>query len=365
MLVNWQDWLNPLSGGAEVHLKEIFTRLVSLGHSVTLFCSSFPGAPHREKSEEVEIIRAGGRFSFDFTVFSSLQNLLSSRSFDVIIEDINKIPCYTPLFSSLPTLAIVPHLFGTTVFKEVSLPLALYVYAWERPIRWIYRKIPFMVISESTKSDLVKRGLPASLVKVIYPGIDHSQYFPTSTRRVSNLILYVGRVKRYKRLDILLRAMARVVKYFPQTELVIVGEGDARAQLMRMAQKLLPHNATFTGYVTQEEKLEYLQRATLLVNPSPKEGWGLTSTEASACGLPVVVADAPGLRDSCLNGESGLLFRSGDSEDLAAKIMEILENKDLRKRLSEGGVKWAGRFTWDKAAEETLKWIEEWMDNYS
>jgi len=100
-----------------------------------------------------------------------------------VVEDVNKLPLFLPQLTRLPFCAIVPHLFGTTVFAEASWPVAAIVWAAERPIPWGYRRAAFHAISESTRDDLVRRGVPRERITVIYPGVDAAWYCPTRRYR--------------------------------------------------------------------------------------------------------------------------------------------------------------------------------------
>ena len=362
LAINWQDLTNPFSGGAEVHLEEILRRIARKKHQITLFCSSYPGAKKIEVLNDLKIIRKGSRHNFNFVVLNSVKSLLASEKPDLVVEDINKIPFYTPLLHNLPTLVVVPHLFADSVFKEINFVLGLYIFLSEKPIPNVYKGKKFMVISESTKDDLVGRKIPASDINVIKCGIDHNLYRPNSQieKEPTPLIVYVGRIKKYKSIDVLIRAFALVSAEFPQTKLAIIGEGDFLLELKKIAAELkLLDKIDFTGFVHQAEKVRWYQRAWVAVCPSLKEGWGLTNIEANACGTPVVASDVPGLKDSVSDGQSGVLFEYGNVKKLAGFLAQIISDKNLRDKLSLGGLEWAKTFSWDKAAEESLILMEE------
>lgn len=359
LLVNWQDRMNPLGGGAEIHLHEIFGRLAKGGDEVWLLCSSYPGAAPTEFVDGIRVVRRGGRFTFNLTAVRAYLQELADERFDIVVEDINKIPFYTPLYVSRPVLALVPHLFGTTVFQETVAPLAAYVYLWELPIPFVYRRVRFEVISESTREDLVARGIPRHHIEVVHCGIDRGLYRPGGRRDPDPLVLYLGRLKKYKRVDLLLKAMVTVKDRVPGARLILVGGGDNLEMLKRDAGRLgLSEIVSFPGHVREQEKVDYLRRAHVVANPSPKEGWGLTGVEANACGTPVVASDSPGLRDSIAGGESGLLVPHGDVGALADAIVSLLVDEDLNRKLSAGAVEWARRFSWDEAALRTRDLIE-------
>jgi len=118
LALNWQDLKNPMSGGAEVHLEELLRRVAARGHTVTLFCSNYDGGLREETVHGIRIIRAGNRYNFNLIAPFHIRRLIRSQRYDLFLEDINKIPFYSPLYQHLPTLVIVPHLFSTTVFQE-------------------------------------------------------------------------------------------------------------------------------------------------------------------------------------------------------------------------------------------------------
>ena len=366
--VNWEDLANPQAGGAEVHLLEILKRIARKGHQVTLLCSSFPGAKQKDESDGIRIIRRGSRYNFNLVAPFAFRALLKEQEWDIVIEDINKIPFYTPLYHRLPLLVVIPHLFADTVFKEINFVLGLYIYLSEKPIPNVYKGFKFMVISESTKEDLVKRGIPEDDVFVIKCGIDQALYrvdsqvekYPTPT------VIYLGRLKKYKSIDHLLTGVSLLLDKIPEARLVIVGDGDYKGNLMDIAKKLnLEDRVEFTGYVDKYEKIERLRKSWVAVYPSLKEGWGLTNIEANACGTPVVASNVPGLRDSVIEGKTGLLFEYGNVQELSDCMSKILSDTKYRENLIRGGFSWAKGFSWDDTAAKTLALIENIVEERS
>lgn len=355
LVINWQDIRNPLSGGAEVHFHEIFRRVAAMGHPVTLLCSAFAGAAPEEEIDGIRIVRSGSRNFFNFAVPAAYRRLRRRQTFDVVIDDLNKIPFFTPCFVREPLLTIVHHLFGRSIYLEASLLPASYVYWSERLALRIYRRTPFAVVSESTRAELRRLGI-TSPIELLPNAVDHDRYgVAPAERSPEPLICHLGRLKRYKSVEHLLRALPLVHAVLPATRLVIVGEGDHRPALEALAGELGIREAVrFTGQVSHEEKVCWLNRAWVAVNPSPKEGWGLTVIEANACGVPVVAADSPGLRDSVQDHETGLLYPYGEIETLAAGLITLLRDRELRERMGEAARRWAGAFSWDESARKAL-----------
>jgi glycosyltransferase involved in cell wall biosynthesis len=250
-------------------------------------------------------------------------------------------------------VALVPHLFGATAFHELPAPVAAAVWLAERPLGMVYRRVPFEAISESTRDDLVARGIPRAVIEVIYPGIDTAWYTPDpALRSAAPTFAYLGRLKRYKGVHFVIQAFARMAH--PAAVLEIAGAGDYRPALERLASSLdLHHRVRFLGRIPEAEKLALLRRAWALAFASPKEGWGITNLEAAACGTPVVASDSPGIRESVRNGETGFLVPHGDVPAMAQAMRAIADSPPLVRRLGERARRFAEGFTWDRAAEET------------
>ncbi len=352
LVVNWQDRENPQAGGAEIHLHEIFGRLARRGHEVTLLCGGWPGCPSRATLDGLAIHRVGTRYTFPFHA----QRVWAHdhrTGYDAIIEDINKVPLFTPTWGDTPVIGVVPHLFGGTAFQELPAPVASLVWLAERPIPRIYRDVPFQVISQSTADDLVARGIPREAIEVIYCGIDGQGYQPDpAVRAPAPVFAYLGRLKKYKRVDLVIRAFAGLDT--PQATLEVAGAGDHRPALERLVAELdLTGRVRFLGRITEQEKRMLLQRAWALLLTSPKEGWGITNLEAAASGTPVIASDSPGIRESVRHGETGFLVPHGDVAGLTARMRELVANAELVVTLGRAGRAFATTFTWERAAIET------------
>ncbi len=317
-IVNWQDRENPQAGGAEAHLHEIFGRLARRGHQVTLLCSGFADAPAHISIDGIDVHRVGTRYSFPFMAWAYWRRVLATDRPNVLIEDINKVPLLTPWWGARHTIALVHHLFGTTAFAEAAVPIATAVWASERPLGWFYRGVPFEAVSESTRLDLVSRGIPASSITVIHNGVDIGTLTPNpAARSPSPRFAYLGRLKRYKQVDLIVQAFARLAH--SSATLDIAGTGDDGPRLEQLARSLdLGDRVRFLGFVSEEEKLALLRAAWAMVFTSKKEGWGITNLEAAACGTPVIASDSPGLRDSVRPRRDGI-SRSAWRRDGARK----------------------------------------------
>jgi len=365
LLVNWNDRENPHAGGAEIHLHEIFGRLARAGHRIDLVASGWPGAAPEATVDGMHVHRVGGRNSFALRGRGAARRLLARGTYDVVVEDVNKVPLFLASATRLPFCVIVPHLFGTTAFAEASWPVAALVWAAERPIPRAYRRASFHVISDSTKTDLVARGVPAGRITVIYPGVDGTWYRPDPAvpRAARPTFLYVGRLKRYKGVEYAVRAVAAARAAGADVALDIAGKGDDRARLEALVRSLGAGDAVrFLGFVSDEEKRRLLRTAWGVVFPSPKEGWGITNVEAAACGTPAVASDSPGLRESVRDGETGYLVPHGDVPALTARLRTLAGDREVVERLGRGGRRFAEGLTWDRAAEATERHLERTIE---
>ena len=356
LLVNWNDRANPHAGGAEIHLHEIFGRLACRGHVIDLVASGWPGSAPTAELDGLRVHRPGRRHSFALHARAAVRRLLRANAYDVVVEDINKLPLYLAQLTDLPFCAIVPHLFGTTAFVEASWPMAAAVWAAELPIPWVYKRAAFHAISESTRDDLVQRGVPRGRVEVIHPGVDATWYCPdgATPRATSPTFLYVGRLKRYKGVEIALRALALARERQTALRLEIAGQGSDRPRLERLARKLgLAEAVRFLGFVSEEEKRQLLRRVWAVVFPSVKEGWGMSNVEAAGCGTPALASDSPGLRESVRDGETGFLVPHGDARALADRMLALAADPGLVSRLGRGARAFAEQLSWDRAARAT------------
>lgn len=358
LAVNFRDPLHPEAGGAELHLEEILLEAIRRGWRVTWLASGFRGGAAEAEHRGMRLVRRGDWWDFNLRVPGLLRGeFAGAASPDLVVEDINKVPCFCAQWTKAPVHAIVPHLFGTTAYQEANALIATYVVALERLIPAAYARSRFLVISESTRDDLAARGVPRERIDVVHCGLDHARYRvdPAVPKAAAPTLLYVGRLRRYKGLDWVTRALAQVREQVPGARLEVIGDGPHAAALKAEAARAGVADAVeFLGFLPAAEKVRRIQAAWAVVQPSPKEGWGLTVVEAGACGTAVVAADSPGLRDSVRRDETGLLVPYADEAAMAAALTRVLGDRALRERLAAAGIAWAARFRWEDCARRSM-----------
>ena len=353
--INHRDPKHPMAGGAEVRLYEVARRLVKMGHEVTVISERPAGLPSGEVMDGVEIRRIGGKASIH--LLAPLYVKKHGREYDVVVDDIaHAVPWYSPLVTKTPVIAQIHHVHQDVVYVELPAPLAWAISRAERTIAKIYKR--FIAVSQSTKNTLVdKLGVDPNRIAVVPNGVDLEKYRP-GQKDPRPTVLWVGRIKKYKNLDHLLRAYRTVKQKVPDAQLIIIGSGDQERKMRDLAKTLGLKDVHFLGKIPEEEKIRWMQRAWILASTSMVEGWGMTVTEAAACGTPAVAYDVPGLRDSVRHMETGILVEPGDIEQLAEAIEMLLADSGLRNKLSENAYRYVQGFSWDKTALKFLEVIE-------
>jgi glycosyltransferase involved in cell wall biosynthesis len=357
LIINWQDWTNPLSGGAEIHLHEIFRRLTR-DFNISLLCTHFKNAPGNEEIDGIKIHRVGSRNTFNFHVPRAYRKLRETESYDLIIEDLNKIPFFGGRFVREKRMAIIHHLFGKVVYTETNPIAASYVYFAEKLFPKLYKAVPIVAISESTRNEIVAMGIPGKNVEIIYNGVDIKDYQSNVKKCTYPTIICLNRMKKYKRMDVLIDSITEVLKSIPDLKVILVGDGDDLPRLKEIAREnRIEKSIEFTKFVPAKEKADLLASSWVSVNTSPKEGWGLTSIEAQISGTPSIVPDSPGLRETVKGGISGYIYPFGDTKALSAILTKILKDKKMVEKMGKEAKKWAANFSWDKSAKKMKKII--------
>ncbi len=370
-MLNWRSILSRNAGGAEIHCYEIFKRIANKGNSVHLIASCNDST----KSKNTVIDKIQVLHTTKNEMIYPLSSLLflrriSPNHFDVIIEDISKFPMFWPLllskFFSRPFVIIVHHLHGKTLFKELSSPLNILLYFFELfGLKFYSFFNPFVVaVSESTKCELISLGFDKNRIKVISNGLNFdTEWRPFPKKKVIYpLIIYFGRVKKYKRLDHLIKAVKQISLKVHGVKVKIAGRGDAEAyeELFTLANNLgLGNVVEFYGEVDEKKKVDILQSAWVYAIASMKEGFGISVIEAQAFGLPIVAYNVPGIRDSVNHLKSGILVKDGDLNAFADALAIICENRALREKLEKGALENASRYNWDKSSDEFLSLLNE------
>jgi len=343
-------------GGAEVFTHEVAKRWVQGGHEVTLFTSEFPGCRREEVLDGVRVVRRGGRLAVYWWAKRAYRHRFSKEGYDVVVDEINTRPFFMPgvVKDRAKTVALIHQLAREYWFYEMPFPISYLGYhvfedMWLRQ----YVDVPTVTVSESTKQDLLSLGFRN--VFVVPEGLSFTPLKRVPEKEKYPVVAYVGRLKRAKRPDHAVRAFKVVKEKVPEAELWVLGDGPFKKDLERMA----GDGVKFFSGLSDKERRDQVGRSWVLVNPSVREGWGLNVVEANAMGTPCVAYDVAGSRDSVKNDGTGLLVKAKDLQDLAEKVVLVLNDDLLRKGLSQNALDYSKSFNWEATAKAFIKFCCE------
>ena len=351
-----RDWTHPQGGGTGTNLYGQVSRWLGWGHRVSVIASAHPGCEPTERHGELTIHRVGGRSTvFPRTIWRQWRGLVPDA--DVMLEVVNGITFLTPVWSRIPRVTLVHHIHRDHYVREMGSAGRVAAWALETaPLRLLYHGSRFLTISNSAARDIAAHGIPPERIEMNYIGVELDAFRP-GARAEHPMLLYLGRLKRYKRIELLFDVLEQI----PEATLEMAGEGDHRELLEHeIARRGLAPRVLMHGHVSEEKKLELFQRAWVNMTASSAEGWCLTVMEAAACGTPSVAMAVGGLPESIVDGETGLLAET--PEELVEKTRLIVEDAELRDRLGERARERLQEFTWDRTAERNLRVLEEQRD---
>lgn len=366
LMLSWRGPGHPTSGGAEISSHEHAKAWIQAGHSVTLFTSHYKGAKKNEVIDKVTIIRRG-RQIFGVQIEAFFWYLLGNHpNYDLVVDEFHGIPFFTPLYVKIKKLGWI-HEVAKEVWWLNALPKPLnlipgVVGTIFEPLvfRVLYKKIPFMTVSNSTREDLITWGIPSSNITVVANGVNLDIPNKLPKKEKSKTIVYLGSLTKDKGIEDALKVFKLLQGRIKDIHFWVIGKGggDYLVYLKNIARDYtIFDQLTFWGYVSDSRKFNLLARAHIMINPSIREGWGLVNIEANSVGTPVVGYNVPGTKDSVLDGKTGYLCSLGDTQVVAAKVAELLEKEDDYKRFQKASLIWSNEFSWDKAGNKSLRLI--------
>ena len=356
-MVAWRDLDDPEAGGSELHAHRIARAWAAAGLEVTMRTSMVANAPVEVERDGYRVIRRGGRYAVFPQV--ALEGLRSGgKSEDALVEIWNGMPFFSPVWRRRPRLVYLHHVHGEMWNLVLPRGLARLGDSLERIVAPpLYRSTDVMTLSGSSRDEIIERlGLPAGRVHVVPPGIEE-RFSPGGSRSPNPHVVAVGRLVPVKRYDVLIRELALVKREVPTLTAAILGEGYERGALEELRSSLGADDwLSLPGRVSDAEQLDAYRRAWLVSSSSLREGWGMTLTEAAACGTPAVATDIAGHRDSVQRGRSGLLVPDG--EPMAEAIASLLLDERRRSELAEGALSYASSLTWERTATEAFRLLD-------
>lgn len=353
-MLAWRDLDDPEAGGSELHAHRIAARWAAAGLDVELQTSMVPGAPMEVEREGYRVRRRGGRYGvFPASIARGIRH--RPEPGDALVEIWNGMPFFSPLWFRGPRAVFLHHVHGP--MWAMSLPpvrAALGSTIEGRLAPPLYRRSEIVTLSDSSKEEVVDRlHLPESRVTVVPPGVE-GQFGPGGSKTTHPSVVAVGRLVPVKQFDQLVDALVAVKEAVPELTATIVGEGYLRGELeAKVAAAGAGAWLTLPGRLSDEELVAAYRSAWVVASTSLREGWGMTLTEAAACGTPAVATDIAGHRDAVANGRSGILAAEG--APFIAALIAVLVDPQRAATLAAGAIENARRFTWAATAVGTFQ----------
>ncbi len=384
LILNWRDIKNPAGGGAEILTHELAKGWTNAGYEVLVFSSMFSGAKKKETIDSVQFIRRGDWWNVHFLAF--FYYLKNKKNIDIIIDEVHWFPFFSAIYARKKTIALICETASKLFFRLFPYPVALIFRAIEKIYLRIYRNVPTMTISESTKKDLIKEGINPSQITVLKMGINIPKSLKKYPKEKNPTFIYLARLNKQKGIYDAIEAFSLIKKDLsskvldpgsskeprtktkePRTKnqepvLWIVGSGDDEiiGSVKSKIQKYnLSSSVKFFGFVNQERKYELLAKAHILLIPSVHEGWGLTVHEAASQKTPSIVYNVPGLRDTVQDNVTGIILDKNTPQSLYSEAVKLINDKSKYKNLQENGLKAVKTATWENSVKESIRLIKK------
>ncbi len=365
-------------GGGERQFYEISRRIAEMGHDVTVLTCQFPGQPKDEMCQGIRVLRAGR--SRTWTTGEPNRSFLSVFAYLMkTVENGSRLPfeiihcnTYFPVYAGgiLRTLKGIPLI--STFHDTYKLQ------DWidgQRSVAWglaghivtilatKFRSDRVITISPQCKEKLLSLGVKSKIIRIVENGVELDLFDSLAPKKISNQILYVGRLVSYKHVDWLIAAFSLVLQKVPDATLKIVGFGPELTALRRLSEKLgVASHVVFTGKThTYSDVVRHFKESELFVLPSTVEGEGIVLKEAMAAGIPFIAMKVQnsGVLNITKNGENGFLVKPGNPSLIAEHIVKLLTNDSLRIAMGKKGRTMVQRYDWNAVATRTLKVYQE------
>ena len=356
----WRDLDDPDAGGSEVHADEFMRRWAAVGLEVSHRTSAALGQPAEAMRNGYRVVRRGSRYSvFPRTIVSEITHRMGR--YDALVEIWNGVPWFSPVWCRAPRITFLHHVHGPMWNQMLPAPLAGFGRVLEAKLAPpFYRGTQMVTPSDATREELLEIGFRADRVLAVPNGVSE-QFHPGGERSASPAVVAVGRLAPVKRFDQLIEAAVVAKRRVPDLTLTIVGSGPMRAELDALVQR---HEAgewiSFLGQVSHLDLVALYQRAWLVASASLAEGWGLTLTEAAACGTPAVATDIRGHRSSVVRDVTGVL---APLERLGDTLADVLTDHVRREQLAAAALQRARTLTWDASAVGVLRALHQQVRN--
>lgn len=353
-MLGWRDLDDDEAGGSEVHASTVAALWAQAGLEITMRSSASLGRSAVGFRDGYRVVRRGSRYGV-FPRAAAAEITGRHGPCDALVEIWNGMPFASPLWWRGPHAVWLHHVHGPMWNMALGDTLGrVGRLLEERLAPPLYRRVPVVTLSQSSEAELIDElGFDRARVGVVEPGID-ARYSPGGSRSDTPLVVAVGRLAPVKRFPMLIRAAARARERIGDLQLVIVGEGYTRPDVVATIDEVGGHDwVRLAGHVSDDELIGLYRSAWCVASASEREGWGMTLTEAAACGTPAVVTNIAGHSDATRDELSGLLCDG--EEGLTDGLVRLLGDATLRARLQAGALARAAELTWEHTAIANLE----------
>lgn len=348
-------WDTP--GGVQIHISELATWLIGKGHKVSVLAPvtdesaiDKPWLTSAGRPVPIPFNGAVARVLFGPLASSRVKQWIASNDFDLLHLHEPAIPSISLLAGWAAEGPMVATFHAATNKQKTLNAIGTMLDPF---IERITAKI---AVSESARQTLKDRFHTEAVV--IPNGIESEKFTkvgPKEEWNSPNTIGFLGRFEESRKgLDILLGSLGKIFSQVPNANLLIAGPGDPTGIIKKLRPEF-SRRVKFLGRLSEEEKVQFFKSISLYVAPNTGgESFGIILAEAMTCATPILASDLPAFRALLDDGECGALFKSEDSESLASKVIEILNDEPIRNHLSEAGFEKAKSFDWETVGEQIL-----------
>ncbi|TCI21402.1 glycosyltransferase family 1 protein [Exiguobacterium sp. SL-10] len=360
LCLSWRDIHHPNAGGAEVFTHEML-KYVSSRFNIIHLSPQIEGREDEEWTDGVRYIRKGTNVT---SIVEARRYYKShEKQIDLVIDQMNTHHYFTPLYVPASKRVLFIHQLTREIWRINLSPPVSWLGALSETTRLrLYQHNDVLTVSQSTADDLIDVGIPAHRIEILPEGLNFTPWPETKWRskELNPTFLYVGRMSAYKGIDDAFKAFLSIKRDFPTAQLWIIGKKN-EAYVEQHLNPLIPSEVQrdihYFGFVSEEEKLERMSRATALLFPSRREGWGLTVSEAAAVGTPTIVYDAPGLRDAVQYGKLGYMTMQNTPDALALEMRRCLNDSGHYERVRHDAHAFAKTLQWSRTGSCFEHWL--------
>jgi glycosyltransferase involved in cell wall biosynthesis len=372
------DEYYPDIGGAASYAFDLGLQLARLGVEIVVVTHWHPGQPEEEEIAGVRIKRVRGMVLKD--PHRAVSPLLFRRCNKYILDGGFDVVHGLDVYSTMALRAVrsahwhrIPCVM--TCHTVMDAPFLAF---WQRLLGWVFRLSKadrLIAVSEAAGHYARSLGFAQKRITVVPNGVDLSCFNGKVDAVLMRkelgigdrpLIVTASRLIKRKSPGLLVSAFAKVLKVIPDAKLVIAGSGREEHSLSDQVRELdIADSVSLTGGLTKERVAQLMAAADIFVLPSKMESFGLSLLEASAAAVPVVCSSGGGIPEVFTDGVNALLYPPGDDDAMAKAIIRLIQDRELAKKISVNAIETAKRFTWETAAEKTLRVYEEVLQEHT